>query len=231
MLDPLVSAAFSVYSRKGATALLLGSGISRAAHIPTGWEVVLDLTRKFAIASSDDCGEDPESWYLGRFGKSPTYSEVLREVAKTATERQQLLRSYFEPAENERATGKKLPTRAHHAIASLMSSGLIRVVVTTNFDRLLEQALAERGIYPTIISNADSAKGALPLSHAGPTLVKVHGDYCDTRILNTPEELASYAPEMNSLLDRVFDEFGLIVCGWSADWDTALAQAAYSDTT
>jgi hypothetical protein len=24
------------------------------------------------------------------------------------------------------------------------------------------------------------------------------------------------------LLDRILDEFGLIVCGWSADWDTTL---------
>ena len=27
------------------------------------------------------------------------------------------------------------------------------------------------------------------------------------------------------MLDRVFDEFGLIVCGWSAEWDTALGSA------
>src|SRR5438876_2172049 len=27
---------------------------------------------------------------------------------------------------------------------------------------------------------------------------------------------------MNALLDRIFDEFGFIVSGWSAEWDTAL---------
>ena len=27
------------------------------------------------------------------------------------------------------------------------------------------------------------------------------------------------------MLDRIFDEFGLIVCGWSADWDEALRKA------
>jgi hypothetical protein len=31
----------SIYSNKGVFALLLGSGISRSAGIPTGWEVVL----------------------------------------------------------------------------------------------------------------------------------------------------------------------------------------------
>lgn len=29
----------------------------------------------------------------------------------------------------------------------------------------------------------------------------------------------------NRLLDRIFDEFGLIVCGWSAEWDNALYAA------
>lgn len=48
MLDPLTSLSFSVYSNKGVYALLLGSGVSRAAGIPTGWEIVADLIRKIA---------------------------------------------------------------------------------------------------------------------------------------------------------------------------------------
>jgi hypothetical protein len=34
-----------------------------------------------------------------------------------------------------------------------------------------------------------------------------------------------YDSRMDALLDRVLDEFGLIVCGWSAEWDTALRAA------
>jgi hypothetical protein len=30
---------------------------------------------------------------------------------------------------------------------------------------------------------------------------------------------------MDSLLDRVFEDYGLVVCGWSADWDVALRAA------
>jgi hypothetical protein len=67
--------------------------------------------------------------------------------------------------------------------------------------------------------------GALPLIHTQCCLFKVHGDYLDTRILNTPEELSAYPAEFEQLLDRIFDEFGLIVCGWSADWDEALRRA------
>ena len=55
--------------------------------------------------------------------------------------------------------------------------------------------------------------------------MKLNGDYLDTRIKNTSTELDSYHPSVDRLLDRVLDEYGLIVCGWSADWDTALRRA------
>jgi hypothetical protein len=48
-------------------------------------------------------------------------------------ERQQLLRGYFEPTEEEAEQGIKSPTPAHKAIAELVSEGYVRVVLTTNF--------------------------------------------------------------------------------------------------
>ena len=42
--NPLTQLAFSVYENKGVYAVLLGSGLSRSAEIPTGWEITLDLT-------------------------------------------------------------------------------------------------------------------------------------------------------------------------------------------
>ncbi|GGN54182.1 hypothetical protein GCM10011349_29600 [Novosphingobium indicum] len=222
ILDPLVSLAFSLRSSPGVYALLLGSGVSRSAGIPTGWEVVLDLIRKTAAAQSEEPGDAVDRWYAEKFGKEAGYSDLLDGLCRTQTERQQLLKSYFEPSAEEREQGLKVPTPAHHAVAELMDAGLIRVVVTTNFDRLLEQALEQRGIVPVVIGNADQATGMIPLTHQRHCIIKIHGDYLDTRILNTEDELAAYDPAMATLLDRVFDEFGLVVCGWSATWDHAL---------
>jgi len=225
MIDPLVSLAFSVQSNKGVYALLLGSGVSRSAQIPTGWEIVLDLTKKLAKLEGVDCEPDPAAWYKDTFGKYPDYSELLDAIAKSPAERNQLLKAFFEPNDEEREEGIKLPTAAHKAIAKMIVRGYIRVIVTTNFDRLLEKALEEEGIEPTVIRTADSVNGALPLVHTNCTIIKVNGDYLDTRIRNTLEELASYEEEIDKLLDRIFDEFGLIVCGWSGEWDTALRSA------
>jgi hypothetical protein len=90
---------------------------------------------------------------------------------------------------------------------------------------LLEQALIDIGIQPNVIDTPDSVEGAIPLIHSQHCIVKLHGDYLDSRIKNTENELASYDPRINLLLDRIFDEFGLVVCGWSAEYDIALRQS------
>ena len=225
MFDPTLALAFAVHTTKNAYALLLGSGISRTAAIPTGWDVVLDLIRKLASLQTADCEPDPADWYVQTYSAEPDYADLLNRLASTPAARQQLLRAYFEPTDEEREQGLKQPTLAHRAIADLVARGAIRVIITTNFDRLLEQALQAIGITPTVISTTDSIHGALPIHLTPCTIIKLHGDYGDTRIKNTADELASYDPPMDALLDRVFDEHGLIVCGWSGQWDTALLAA------
>ncbi len=225
MIDPILSLAFSMHSNKGVYALLLGSGVSRSAGIPTGWEIVLDLIRKLAHIQGANCEPDPAAWYADNYQEDANYSKLLDSVAKMPSERSQLLRSYFEPNEDERQRGVKTPTDAHKAIAKLVGAGYIRVIITTNFDRLMEKALEDVGIIPTVISTPDGLQGALPITHTRCTVIKVHGDYLDTRIKNTPEELSNYSKRLNSLLDRVLDEFGLIISGWSGEWDIALRDA------
>ena len=227
MIDPIHSLAFALQSNHGIYAVLLGSGVSRSAGILTGWEITLDLIQKVAVLHGDTIASEPESWYQEKFGKAPDYSELLENLAKTAAERQQLLRSYWEPNEQEREEGKKQPTAAHHAIAALVARGFVKVIITTNFDRLIENALREKGVVPNVVSSPDHVQGMLPLIHTKCCVFKIHGDYLDTRILNTPNELATYPCEFNRLLDRIFDEFGLIVCGWSAEWDRALREAFF----
>ena len=225
MISPTESLAFSMQANPGVYAVLVGSGVSRGAKIPTGWEITLDLVRKLAALHKESCDPDPERWYRNTFNKEADYSHLLNEICKTAPERQQLLRSYFEPSADEREDGAKRPTAAHRAIAALAAEGFIRVILTTNFDRLIETALGDVGVTPTVLSTPDQVQGALPLIHTRCCVVKLHGDYLDTRIRNTEAELDSYPEEFNRLLDRVFDEFGLVVCGWSAAWDGALREA------
>src|SRR5216684_6165440 len=229
-IDPTVSLALSLHAHKGLYALLLGSGISRAAGIPTGWDIVTDLARRVAQLEGHDPGEDIEGWYKSKFGTAPNYSQLIATLAPTAPERASLLREYFEPTEEEKEAGLKVPTLAHQTIAPLVSGGHIRVIITTNFDRLLERAIENEGISPIVVSSADHIEGMMPLPHVKCLVFKIHGDYLDTRIKNTPEELERYDRRTKTLLDRIFTEYGLVVCGWSGDWDIALANAVLRTT-
>jgi hypothetical protein len=223
--DPLTQLAFGIHESSGVYALLLGSGISRAAQIPTGWEITLDLIRRVGLAQGAGDQADWAAWYRERTGREPDYSELLAGLGATADERRAIIHGYIEPTEADRAEGRKTPTAAHRAIAELVEGGYIKVIVTTNFDRLLESALRERGIEPTVVASVDALDGAEPIVHSRCYILKLHGDYKDARILNIETELSRYPAPYDALLDRIFDEYGLIVCGWSGDWDHALRAA------
>lgn len=223
--DPVTQLAFSLHENKGVYAVLLGSGLSRSAEIPTGWEITLDLVRRVATAQGVPDQTDWAAWYREKTGNEPNYSVLLEDVASSPDERRAVLHRYIEPDADDREAGRKLPTKAHHAIAELVKTGYVRVIITTNFDRLMENALREKGVEPTVVSSADALAGAEPLTHSKCYLLKLHGDYKDARILNTGLELSSYPDGYSRLLDRIFDEHGLVICGWSGEWDHALRAA------
>ncbi|WP_169507182.1 SIR2 family protein [Pleomorphomonas koreensis] len=187
--------------------------------------MTLDLVKRIAVMEGEEVPADSAEWYRTRYGKEPEYSALLDTLAKSPAERRAILHALFEPTADEREQGLKLPTEAHRAIAKLVASGHIRLIITTNFDRLMELALQDEGITPTVISTADAVIGAAPIVHQRCVVLKLHGDYLDDRIKNTEEELASYDHELDGYLDRILDEFGLIICGWSGDWDIALRAA------
>jgi hypothetical protein len=192
-----------------------------------------DLVKRAATAKdpSDSASislaeSDPEAWWKSfGDGEELDYSNLLELLAPSTGTRRDLLSGYFEAGEDELESGLKIPTAAHKAIAQLVRRGSIRVIITTNFDRLIEHALDEAGVSHQVIHRADQIAAMSPLTHANATVIKVHGDYFDLDMRNTIEELSAYPEDLAALVDRVFDEYGLIISGWSADWDKALVQA------
>jgi hypothetical protein len=199
VIDPLLSLAFSMHSQKGVYALLLGSGISSSAGIPTGWDILKGLASRLAAIQGEDPKPDPEAWYKQKYGEELDYSRLIGELASTPSERQQLLRGYFEPSEEDVQQNVKIPTAAHHAIASLVKAGLVRVILTTNFDRLMERAIEQAGVTPTVISSPDAVLGALPLQHSG--IGQLHR--CHILLPFTRKKQQSYAKARQRLIARL----------------------------
>lgn len=228
--NQLTTLAFSVFFNPGAYCLLLGSGISKPAGIPTGWDIVLHLIRQIAQLHEETSGDDLADWYKKRFGISPNYSELLEQLASTPKERASILQDIIEPSSDDIENSRKVATLAHKAIAKLVEQGTIKYIITTNFDRLLEQALQQRNIIPLVISSEEAAIGATPLVEKRPIIVKLHGDYLDSRIRNTANELSVYSPSLSELVKLLLSQCGLITCGWSGEWDIALKDLLLSST-
>lgn len=189
MHDAELALAFALDRSPGSYAVLVGAGMSRSAGLPTAWDVQMDLIGRIRTmgASSTDPADDEEAaaWFERTFGEVPEYDRLLGLVATTPAERQAVLRDYFAPRD---ATPRISP--AHTALARLVASGTVRVVVTLNFDHLIEDAIRLEGTDPTIISTPDQFANAVPLHAQQALVVHLHGDYTDaSSLLNTTQEL------------------------------------------
>ena len=169
---------------------------------------------------------DPEQWYRDKNGIPPTYQGFLAAMAQSQEERQRMLRPYFDPTERDLK-----PTAAHRAIAKLVKSGHVSVILTANFDKLMEDSLHEVGIHPTVIETpATLSKGLSPIHTLGCCVIHLHGDYLSpAAMLNTVDELEVYAPELESLIKRILGDYGLIIAGWSSVYDQALKELIQSN--
>ncbi len=231
-LDVLDLVATNIIAKPGVYALLLGSGISYSAEVPSGWGIQCVLAERLArLATPEDAGaialaaEHPDLWWQRRGYPEPFgYSGLLELVSPTAAGRATLLEEFFTPTEDDLRDGRKIPTAAHRAIAQLVRRGLVQVIVTTNFDPLTEQAIREIGVYPQILHSAGDLARMTPLTHADCTVIKVNGDRGDLVTLNTDEELREFneGTGVRELLTQAFSEYGLLVCGWSGEWDPFL---------
>lgn len=224
-VDPRAALATSMYAAPGVYAFLVGSGVSSAAGVPTGFRIVEDLVRQIARQTEIDptvYEKDPSGWWTAQTGRAPRYDDLVLELAPTERARQSLLRQYFEVNDSG---GPIVPTSAHASLAQLCAGGYVRVVLTTNFDNLLEQALDAAHVTFNVLATEHQIRAREPLAHAPVSVIKLHGDYRSTRLRNAPDELAAYGPEQTALLRQVLDEYGLVTIGWSGAWDLALIDA------
>lgn len=76
-MEATTEVALALHHAPGVYAVLLGSGVSRGAGVPTCWEVTLELIRRLAVADEGEAPESPEEWYRDRYEADPDYSDVL----------------------------------------------------------------------------------------------------------------------------------------------------------
>jgi NAD-dependent SIR2 family protein deacetylase len=167
------------WTRPGAYAFLLGAGVSKDAGVPTGGDVrALALSDLYRLSNPDAEPPNDESldfWAKEKGYADISYSDILEQLGPDAEGRRAYLAKHF---------ADRAPGETHRLLARLAADGLVRVFVTTNFDRLLEQTLREAGITPVVITADDELQRASEREHARCYVLKVHGDYLQQTIRN-----------------------------------------------
>jgi hypothetical protein len=124
------------------------------------------------------------------------------------------------------------PNFGHWTLAALMAADLVRVVFSTNFDDLPEQAARalldsalvdpRRPVTVADLYRAPVARQALK-NEAWPLIAKLHGDFQAERLKNIRSELQEQDADMRAALLESCRRSGLIVAGYSGRDESVMA--------
>lgn len=213
--------------RAGNIMWFLGAGASRAAGIKTAGDMIWDFKqnlfrsyKKLPPNAITDPGDPAVQHKLQRYfdglsgfpagGTADEYAQYFEATYPSAADRRAYLDQLIK-------LGK--PTYGHLALALLMRHGCCRIVWTTNFDRILEDAAAK--IYGStndlVVADLGEPMKITDALNANrfPIYGKLHGDYHSIALKNTNEELRHQDAEMRRAFIQACKTNGLAVVGYS----------------
>ena len=212
----------------------LGAGASAAAGIPTAWDMIWDFKRglysaaqRISLSACEDLGDPVLRERLQRhfdgLGNFPTlgaddeYAVFFERMYPDEADRRRYI---------ERRIADGTPSFGHQALAALLAIGRVRVIWTTNFDRLVEDAAVSvlRSTGHVVVADLNRSTLAREALNEGrwPLLVKLHGDFQSRRLKNTVEELREQDEELRRALIHACSRFGLAVVGYSGRDDSVM---------
>ena len=119
----------------------------------------------------------------------------------------------------EDAISSASPSYGHFVLASLSKAGKAKIVWTTNFDRMIEDATTQMlgGTSGLVTASLDGPGIAMEAINEGrwPLIAKIHGDFQSRRLKNTVEELQNQDSQIRYALIEACKRFGLVVIGYS----------------
>ncbi|MBP2045185.1 SIR2 family protein [Methanobacterium aggregans] len=206
-MDPIIKLAASALPGEKKYILFAGAGVSKDAGIPTTWDLMLKTAGLLYSAENTDTDVNLEEWFINSDYSKMEYSELIGEIYPTYPEQQNFLKGYLESSE----VGD-----AHRSIAELARLGIIRCIITTNFDHYIENALIEKGLEPQVIFTEQDLEDSEPLIHCKSIRVyKPNGTLGKGALKNTPKDLEELSSEMEDELVKIMSEHGLITLGYS----------------
>ncbi len=213
-------------SRPQNFAWFLGAGASRSAGLPTATDILWDMKRRYYcreenqeisrqdiqnIAVRDRIQSYMESQGFPALWAEDEYPSYFEKIFGDDMERQ---RRYLKAI---LAEDKVTLSVGNRIIGALMASGQIRAAFTTNFDTVIEKAVAEtagQSLSAYHLEGSASAVNALN-NEEYPIYCKLHGDFRYDSLKNLPDDLLIQNEELSKCLVNAANRFGLILAGYS----------------
>ena len=150
-MNPIVKLAASALPGEKKYILFAGAGVSKDAGIPTAWDLMLKTAGLLYAADSEvvNPSVNLEEWFIGSKYAQMEYSELIEKLYPSYPDQQDFLKGYLDKYEIG---------HAHRGIAELARRGIIRAVITTNFDHYIEKTLVEKGLEAQVISTDEDLK-------------------------------------------------------------------------
>lgn len=210
-INPIISLAANALPGEKKYILFAGAGVSKDAGIPTAWDVMLKTAGLLYAESVKNEVKDPdidlEIWLKNSQYGQMSYAEMMDQIYPNYPDQQSFL---------NKALGKQPIGDVHLLIAEIARRGIIRAIITTNFDDYLEKALEENKIEVQVISNTEDLTNCEPLIQCKKfRIYKPHGTLGRGAIRNTSKDLEKLSTKMEEELVRVLSEHGVIVLGYS----------------
>ena len=207
-------------------AWFLGAGASRAAGLPTATDIIWDLKWRHycreenqdidrADLQNDAVRARVQSYFDARgfpsLWEADEYTVYFERIFGSDRERQRL---YISAQLAEERVSLSVGNRVFGA---LLAAGLTRVAFTTNFDTVVEKALAEMGHRALPVYHLEGAQAANEAlnNENFPLYCKLHGDFRYDSLKNLAPDLESQNDELSLCLINAANRFGLVVSGYS----------------
>lgn len=204
----------------------LGAGTSVSAGMPTATDIIWDLKTSYYCAQENQEIQRHDIHNLSVRGKIQAYMDSKGFPALWSSEeysfyfdlffgndysaQQQYIRKILSPDKISLNIGQKI-------LAALIGLGDVRVVFTTNFDSILEQAFSYvngKNLSPFHIEGSYAALDALNNENY-PIYVKLHGDFQYQSIKNLKQDLVDNDLKLQECFIKAANRFGLVVSGYS----------------
>ena len=204
----------------------LGAGTSRTAGMPTAMDIIWDLKQKYfclqenqelqvhnlhnkAIRDKIQNYMDGKGFPMaGSSGEYSFYFDLM--FGEDCGAQQQYIAAQLDPRKTSLNIG-------HRVLAALLELGLARVVFTTNFDDVIEDAFSAITGKRLSSFHLEGSYAALDALNAErfPIYAKMHGDFRYRNIKNLSADLLHNDKEIQKCFLAASNRYGIIVTGYS----------------